>query len=87
MNPIRRRPFSDAEKAPGRTIAVKVVGHGVSALYRMPWSDRGVEALGGLPADMLHGATLILDESVIEARRKGAVQSAAGLERDRLEGR
>jgi len=46
--------------------------------YAMPWSDAPLACLGGIPADMLHGATLILDPELIDARREGAVQATRG---------
>ncbi len=43
--------------------------------YEMPWSDQPVAKFRGLPADMLHGATLYLDEAEIDRRWKGAQQA------------
>lgn len=62
----------------GARIEVQVVTATHSARFSMPWSEAPVAMLGGIPADMLDGATLILDEARIEARRVGAVQAAMG---------
>jgi hypothetical protein len=40
--------------------------------YEMPYSEQPVAKFRGLPADMLNGATLYLDEDEIERRWKGA---------------
>jgi hypothetical protein len=40
--------------------------------YEMPWSEQPVAKFRNLPADMLNGATLYLDEDEIECRWKGA---------------
>lgn len=57
---------------------MKVVGHGVRALLRLPFTDAPVPSMPGLDADMLDGATLILDPEVIERWRKQSVQAARG---------
>jgi hypothetical protein len=43
--------------------------------YEMPYSEQPVAKFRGLPADMLNGATLYLDEDEIERRWKGAQQA------------
>ena len=40
--------------------------------YEMPYSEQPVAKFRGIPADMLDGATLYLDEDEIERRWKGA---------------
>jgi hypothetical protein len=40
--------------------------------YEMPYSEQPVAKFRGLPADMLHGATLYLEEDEIDRRWKGA---------------
>lgn len=43
--------------------------------YEMPWSEAPVPKFRGLPADMLHGATLYLDADEIDRRWEGAQQA------------
>ena len=43
--------------------------------YEMPWSEQPVAKFRGLPADMLNGAVLYLDEQEIERRWRGAQQA------------
>jgi hypothetical protein len=50
MGEVRRLP----------KIRLTVVGPEYRADYVMPWTERPVEAFGGLPADMLDGATLFV---------------------------
>lgn len=50
-----KNPTNDA-------IEFTVVSEGKRYRYGMPMTDRPVPSLGGLPADMLQGATLIVDE-------------------------
>ena len=50
MGEVRRLP----------KIRLTVVGPEYRADYVMPWTERPVEAVGGLPADMLDGATLFV---------------------------
>ena len=40
--------------------------------YEMPWSEQPVAKFRGIPADMLDGATLYLDEDEIDRRWRGA---------------
>lgn len=43
--------------------------------YEMPYSEQPVAKFRGIPADMLNGAVLYLDEDEIERRWKGAQQA------------
>lgn len=43
--------------------------------YEMPWSDAPVAKFRDLPADMLNGAVLYLDEDEIDRRWRGAQQA------------
>jgi len=62
-----------------RWITMKVVGHGVRALLRLPFSDAPVPSMPGLDADMLDGATLILDPERIERLRRDSRPAAFGI--------
>jgi len=43
--------------------------------YEMPWSEQPVAKFKGIPADMLNGAVLYLDEDEIDRRWQGAQQA------------
>jgi hypothetical protein len=43
--------------------------------YEMPYSEEPVAKFRGIPADMLNGATLYLDEDEIDRRWQGAQQA------------
>jgi hypothetical protein len=43
--------------------------------YEMPYSEQPVAKFKGIPADMLNGATLYLDEDEIDRRWQGAQQA------------
>lgn len=55
-----------------KTIRFRAISRTETRDYEMPWSEAPVAKFRNLPADMLHGATLYLDEEEIDRRWKGA---------------
>jgi hypothetical protein len=58
--------------AMGGVIRFRAVSRDGIRDYEMPWSEAPVAKFRNLPADMLHGAVLYLDEDEIDRRWKGA---------------
>ena len=56
----------------GGVIRFRAISKDGTRDYEMPWSEDPVAKFRGLPADMLHGATLYLDEDEIDRRWRGA---------------
>jgi hypothetical protein len=58
-----------------RVIRFRAISRDGTRDYEMPYSEQPVAKFRGIPADMLNGATLYLDEEEIERRWKGAQQA------------
>jgi hypothetical protein len=56
----------------GDVIRFRAVSRDGSRDYEMPYSEAPIPKFRGLPADMLNGAVLYLDEDEIERRWVGA---------------
>jgi hypothetical protein len=58
-----------------RVIRFRAVSRDGIRDYEMPYSEEPVAKFRNLPADMLNGATLYLDEDEIDRRWQGAQQA------------